>query len=146
MTLDTLFTRFSHATAKAAGTPYAFVLAASAVAIWAACGPWFGYSETWQLVINTGTTIITFLMVFLIQNSQNRDAEALQLKLDEVIFALSAADDAMIDIERLDQKSLDALQRKYEHVLRHARKLGARKQKRRQKPRHSEEHGRSTAS
>jgi len=111
------FARFSRAIAKAVGSPYAFVLAASSVVVWALTGPLFGFSETWQLVINTGTTIVTFLMVFLIQNSQNRDAEALQLKLDEIIFALSAADDAMIDIERLDQEALDALQKRYERVL-----------------------------
>ncbi len=117
MSMQKAFAKFSHAISKAVGTPYAFVLAASSVLIWAATGPIFGFSETWQLVINTGTTIVTFLMVFLIQNSQNRDSEALQLKLDEIIFAISAADDSMIDIERLDQDALDALQKRYAAVL-----------------------------
>jgi low affinity Fe/Cu permease len=122
MSLNDSFSKFSRSISKAAGTPYAFVLAALSVVVWAVTGPLFGFSETWQLVINTGTTIVTFLMVFLIQNSQNRDSEALQLKLDEIIFALSTADDAMIDIEKLDQKSLDALQQRYEHVLHKAKK------------------------
>jgi len=119
--MQRMFAKFSRAIAKAVGSPYACVLAALSVVLWALTGPVFGFSETWQLVINTGTTIITFLMVFLIQNSQNRDAEALQLKLDEIIFALSAADDSMIDIERLDQESLDALQKRYETVLKTAK-------------------------
>jgi low affinity Fe/Cu permease len=117
MSMQKAFATFSRAISKAVGTPYAFVLAASSVVVWALTGPVFAFSETWQLVINTGTTIVTFLMVFLIQNSQNRDSEALQLKLDEIIFALSAADDSMIDIERLDQDSLDALQKRYAAVL-----------------------------
>lgn len=114
------FARFSGAVAKAVGSPYAFLGAAASVIVWAVTGPIFGFSETWQLVINTGTTIVTFLMVFLIQNSQNRDSEALQLKLDEIIFALSSARDDMINIEKLDQKSLDALRARYEKVLHHA--------------------------
>ena len=122
MSLQKAFARFSHVISKAVGSPYAFVLAASSVLVWALTGPVFGFSETWQLVINTGTTIVTFLMVFLIQNSQNRDAEALQLKLDELIFAIHGADDSMIDIERLDQEGLDRLQKRYEAVLAHAGK------------------------
>lgn len=117
MSLNKAFAKFSRCISTAAGTPYAFVLAGSAVVIWAVTGPIFGFSETWQLVINTGTTIVTFLMVFLIQNAQNRDSEALQLKLDEIIFALSSANDDMIDIEKLDQKSLDALRQRYAHVI-----------------------------
>jgi low affinity Fe/Cu permease len=120
MSMEKAFAKFSGKASKAVGSPYAFVIAGASVLIWAATGPLFHFGETWQLVINTGTTIVTFLMVFLIQNSQNRDSEALQLKLDEVIFALSNASDDMIDIEKLDQKSLDALRSRYEKVLRHA--------------------------
>lgn len=122
MSADKTFARFSNSISKAVGTPYAFVLAFLTVVIWAVSGPVFGFSETWQLVINTGTTIVTFLMVFLIQNSQNRESEALQLKLDEIIFALSAANDDMIDIEKLDQKSLDALRSRYQSVIEKAEK------------------------
>jgi len=122
MSLSEAFSKASAKIAKAVGSPVAFVLAASTVLVWAFSGPLFGFSETWQLVINTGTTIITFLMVFLIQNAQNRDSEALQLKLDEIIFAMSSADNDMIDIEKLDPKSLDALRRKYEHVIARAEK------------------------
>jgi low affinity Fe/Cu permease len=125
MSFSQTFNTWSCTIAKAAGSPLAFVTAATTVLIWAVSGPLFHFSETWQLVINTGTTIITFLMVFLIQNAQNRDAEALQLKLDEIIFAISAADNSMIDIEKLDQESLDALRRKYEHVLTKVEKGGA---------------------
>lgn len=124
MSMEKAFAKFSGKASKAVGSPYAFVIAGASVFIWAATGPLFHFGETWQLVINTGTTIVTFLMVFLIQNSQNRDSEALQLKLDEVIFALSNASDDMIDIEKLDQKSLDALRSRYEKVLRHAESRG----------------------
>ena len=101
------FTRFSKATAHAAGKPLTFILAVSAIIIWALSGPLFGFSDTWQLVINTSTTIITFLMVFLIQNTQNRDSLAVQLKLDELICALKEADNRFLDIEDLDEKDLD---------------------------------------
>jgi low affinity Fe/Cu permease len=120
MSMGKAFANFSGVVSKAVGSPYAFVLAAASVIVWALTGPVFHFSETWQLVINTGTTIVTFLMVFLIQNSQNRDSEALQLKLNEIIFALSSARDDMINIEKLDQKSLDVLKARYEKVLHHA--------------------------
>jgi low affinity Fe/Cu permease len=122
MSISKVFSDLSCRIAKAVGSPVAFMLAAGSVVVWAVTGPLFGFSETWQLVINTGTTIITFLMVFLIQNQQNRDSEALQLKLDELLFAMSSANNDMIDIEKLDQKALDALKSKYEHVLHHAEK------------------------
>lgn len=102
------FAEFATAISRAAGTPYAFLLCVLAVLVWAAAGPLFHFSEGWQLVINTGTTIITFLMVFLIQNSQNRDGLALQTKLDELIRA-SDAENAFIGIEKLSDKELDAL-------------------------------------
>nr|WP_313621558.1 low affinity iron permease family protein [Achromobacter sp.] len=98
----------AHAT-KSAGSSTAFCLAIFVVLMWAISGPAFGYSETWQLVINTGTTIITFLMVFLIQQSQNKDSEALHLKLDELLIAIEGADEGLVDAERLDEDQLLAL-------------------------------------
>ncbi|MET4636571.1 low affinity iron permease family protein [Kaistia defluvii] len=109
--MERYFEKFANATAKATGSSPAFLLCVAAVVIWAVSGPFFGFSETWQLVINTGTTIVTFLMVFLIQNTQNRDSEALQTKLDELIRS-SAAENEFIGIERLTDKELDALQEK----------------------------------
>jgi low affinity Fe/Cu permease len=102
-----LFTRLSKKAASAAGRPPTFILALTIVLIWALTGPIFGYSDTWQLVINTGTTVITFLMVFLIQNTQNRDSIAVQLKLDELIFAIKDADNRFLDVEDLDEKELE---------------------------------------
>jgi low affinity Fe/Cu permease len=106
--MDKLFAKFANATAKATGSPVAFLLCVAAVLIWAITGPIFKFSETWQLVINTGTTIITFLMVFLIQNTQNRDGAAVQAKLDELIRASDAQDEFM-GIEKLSDKELEAL-------------------------------------
>jgi low affinity Fe/Cu permease len=106
--LDRLFGNFANAVSRAAGSPIAFLLCVASVVVWAASGPVFGFSENWQLVINTGTTIVTFLMVFLIQNTQNRDASALQTKLDELIHTSDAEDDFM-GIEKLSDKELDAL-------------------------------------
>ena len=102
------FAEFATAIARATGTPYAFLLCVFAVLLWAATGPLFHFSQDWQLVINTGTTIVTFLMVFLIQNSQNRDGMALQTKLDELIRA-SDAENEFMGIEKLSDKELDAL-------------------------------------
>jgi len=101
-----LFTRASNAVAHAAGTPSTFLLCCVVVIFWAASGPFFGFSDTWQLVINTGTTIVTFLMVFLIQNTQNRDGAAIQAKLDELIRA-SASQNAFIGIEHLTQEEVE---------------------------------------
>ena len=109
--MDKTFARFANATAKATGSPYAFLLCVAVCVIWAASGPVFHYSETWQLVINTGTTIVTFLMVFLIRNTQNRDGSAIQTKLDELIRSSKAADEFM-GIETLTDKELDALHSK----------------------------------
>ncbi|QWT21314.1 low affinity iron permease family protein [Bacillus sp. NP157] len=113
MPSPSLFNRVTTWAASAAGTPAASIGAAALVAVWAACGPVFHYSETWQLVINTGTTIVTFLMVFLIQSSQNRDSCAVHLKLDEIIGALKNADDELMDLESLDQKTLDRIHSEY---------------------------------
>lgn len=103
------FDRFASLVTKWAGSPVAFGIALIAVVLWAISGPAFGFSETWQLVINTGTTIITFLMVFLIQQSQNKDSEALHLKLDELLIAVKGADEQLVDAERLDEDKLLAL-------------------------------------
>ena len=99
-----------------------FLLALSVIAAWILTGPIFHFSDTWQLVINTGTTIITFLMVFLIQNTQNRDTEAIQLKLDELIRATNGAHNALLDLEELEQESLEAFKRKYQGLAEQARK------------------------
>ena len=93
---------------RAAGRPSAFAACVALVALWAACGPVFGFSDTWQLVVNTGTTIVTFLMVFLIQNSQNRDAAAMQAKLSEIILALPKARNDMVEVERLTEDEIAA--------------------------------------
>jgi low affinity Fe/Cu permease len=103
------FTAFSTKSAQLVGSYWAFLLAALTVLIWAVTGPSFKYSDTWQLVINTGTTIVTFLMVFLIQNTQNRDAKAMHLKLDELLIALKHAHNEMVDIENLDDEQLEKI-------------------------------------
>jgi low affinity Fe/Cu permease len=115
------FTRFTKTTARAAGRPLGFCLAVATVLAWLASGPLFGFSDTWQLVINTGTTIVTFLMVFLIQSTQNRDAEAVQLKLDELIRATSGAHVALLDLEELDEEELDKMRAEYEDLAERAR-------------------------
>jgi low affinity Fe/Cu permease len=107
--LSALFQKMSNKVTKATGSPYAFLIALTVVIVWAITGPIFGFSDTWQLVINTGTTIITFLMVFLIQNTQNRDAKAMHLKLDELIDATKAARNEMIDIEELSDEKLQEI-------------------------------------
>jgi low affinity Fe/Cu permease len=106
--MDKLFAKFANATARITGSPPAFILCVLLVVVWAASGPIFKFSETWQLVINTGTTIITFLMVFLIQNTQNRDGAAVQTKLDELILT-SAAENDFMGIEKLTEKELEAM-------------------------------------
>src|SRR6185295_18723622 len=116
------FTRFARATSHAAGRPATFAVAALIIVIWAATGPLFHFSDTWQLVINTGTTVITFLMVFLIQNTQNRDSEAVHLKLDELIRALEGAHNALLDLEKLDDHELDAIRSRYCALAEQARK------------------------
>lgn len=107
--MEKIFIRFANRTAKWAGNPWTFVGCFAVVLLWAASGPVFGFGETWQLVINTGTTIVTFLMVFLIQNTQNRDACAMHAKLDELIYAVNRADARFIGIEHLTERELDAI-------------------------------------
>lgn len=104
---------FASQVATAVGTSRAFILALTVVLVWAVTGPLFHFSDTWQLVINTGTTIVTFLMVFLIQNTQNRDARAMHLKLDELIRATKRARNSFLDLERLSNQELDALEREF---------------------------------
>ncbi len=116
------FSRFAKKTAQLSGRPTTFALAAAIIVVWALIGPVFGFSDTWQLVINTGTTIITFLMVFLIQNTQNRDTAAIQIKLDELIRATQGAHNALLDLEELEEKELEAFRRKYEKMAAAARK------------------------
>ncbi len=112
--MNRLFTTIASAIARFVGKPLAFVIAVATVVVWAICGPIFGYSDTWQLIINTGTTIVTFLIVFLIQNSQNRDAAAVHAKLDEIIRHLEGADNAFIGIEHLTDRELRDLVAKQE--------------------------------
>jgi low affinity Fe/Cu permease len=108
-------------TARVTGRPAAFAVAAGVVLVWAITGPLFGFSDSWQLVINTGTTIITFLMVFLIQNTQNRDAEAVQVKLDELIRVTSGAHVALLDLEELEEVELDRIRAQYARLAERAR-------------------------
>ena len=104
-----LFIRFSHAVARLAGRPVTFATAFAMIVLWAVSGPLFHFSETWQLVVNTSTSIFTFLMVFVLQNSQNRDGEAVQAKLDELIYAMRGADNAFVQAEKLSDKELHDL-------------------------------------
>jgi low affinity Fe/Cu permease len=115
------FSRFARAAARLAGTPIAFVVAIAAIVIWGVVGPVFHFSDTWQLVINTGTTIVTFLMVFLIQHAQNTDSRAIQLKLDEILRAIPRADSSLIDTEDLSSEELERLTRHYRHAAERAR-------------------------
>jgi low affinity Fe/Cu permease len=114
------FHRFAHLAANAVGSPAAFVLSFIVIVVWAITGPAFHFSDTWQLVINTGTTIITFLMVFLIQNTQNRDARAVHLKLDELIRSVKAARNEMVGLEDLSDEDLDRLQQEFAVIRGHA--------------------------
>ena len=117
-----LFTRFAKATSRLTGRPATFAIAVILIAIWAVTGPFFHYSDAWQLTVNTATTIITFLMVFLIQATQNRDAEAMQLKLDEIIRAIGNAKNELLDIEELEEADLDRIRKTYEDIAKKARK------------------------
>jgi low affinity Fe/Cu permease len=115
------FSRFAKWTARTTGHPAAFMAAALIIIVWGITGPIFKFSDTWQLVINTGTTIVTFLMVFLIQNTQNRDSHAVQLKLDELIRAVSGAHNALLDLEDLEEADLERFRARYEQLARIAR-------------------------
>lgn len=118
---QSFFDRFADWTARASGRPVSFVLATGVVLIWAMTGPVFNYSDTWQLVINTGTTIVTFLMVFLIQSTQNRDTQALQIKLNELIRATRGAHNTLLDLEHLDEEEIERLRVLYFDLAKNAK-------------------------
>jgi low affinity Fe/Cu permease len=120
--LSEFLEKFSHQATKATGTSSAFVLAVLVIIVWGITGPIFRYSDTWQLVINTGTTIVTFLMVFLIQRAQNKDALAIHLKLNEIVAALEGASNRLIDVEDLSEPEIDALRKYYKRLIELARK------------------------
>ena len=116
-----LYSRFAKDASRFCGRPKVFMAAIALIVVWGISGPIFGFSDTWQLVINTGTTIITFLMVFLIQNSQNRDTEAIQVKLDELIRATQGAHNALMNLEELEEENLDEYRKKYQALADAAR-------------------------
>ena len=118
---STWYSKFARGAAHFCGRPRTFVIAVAIIAAWIVTGPIFGFSDTWQLVINTGTTIITFLMVFLIQNTQNRDTEAIQVKLDELIRATAGAHNVLLDLEELEEETLEAFRIKYQALAGTAR-------------------------
>jgi len=115
------FVRFARQTSHLVGHPYAFLAALAVTLCWIATGPLFGFSDTWQLVINTGTTIITFLMVFIIQHTQNRDTAAIHIKLDELIRSMSGAHNAVLDLEELTESELEQMRAQYEELAEQAR-------------------------
>jgi low affinity Fe/Cu permease len=128
--MQSVFRRLAASTAKKAGSPWAFALALTVVIVWGALGPANHYSDTWQLVINTGTTVVTFLMVFLIQNTQNRDSHVVQLKLDELIRAHSGARNSLVAMEHMSDAELERLEEQFEHL----RKAAAHHRKARREP------------
>ena len=116
--LKPVFDRFAGRSSERAGSPWAFAIAVGVLVAWAISGPLFGFSDTWQLIINTGTTIVTFLMVFLLQHTQNKDAHALQIKLDGLIAATKEASNRLIDIESLDEDELEHLRMRFKRLAR----------------------------
>jgi low affinity Fe/Cu permease len=112
------FRKFAHVASVALGSPTAFFVAVSCIALWAASGPWFGFSDTWQLLVNTSTTVITFLMVFLIQHTQNRDAKAIHLKLDELIKGVRGARTELVALEEMSDAELDNLEKQFLEIRR----------------------------
>jgi len=121
MNTTTWYSKFAKAAAHFCGRPRVFTMAVALIVLWLVTGPLFGFSDTWQLVINTSTTIITFLMVFLIQNTQNRDTQAIQVKLDELIRATRGAHNALLDLEELEEDTLDAFRARYQALAASAR-------------------------
>lgn len=123
--LKDLFHRIARRVAHAIGTPLAFILATLSIVLWAATGPLFGYSDTWQLIINTTTTVVTFLVVFLIQNTQNHDSRALHLKLDELLRAIKSARNSLVDLEELPEDELAKLEAEFRRLRRQGTPRGA---------------------
>lgn len=121
MKTNSLYTQIAKSVSRVTGRPSTFSLAVLVIILWLVSGPIFGFSDTWQLVINTGTTIITFLMVFLIQNTQNRDTAAIQLKLDELVRAHQGAHNAILDLEELDDQMIEAFRARYRRLATEAR-------------------------
>ena len=121
--MNELFRKFAHAVSNIVGTSWVFIVAVAVVLLWSVTGPMFHYSDTWQLVINTGTTIITFLMVFLIQNTQNRDAKAIHLKLDELIRGVKGARTGLVNLEELSDEDLEKLHQEFERLHRKNHRL-----------------------
>lgn len=128
------FGKFAKKVSQICGSPWAFATATGAVIIWGITGPFFGYSETWQLVINTGTTIVTFLMVFIIQHTQNKDSAAVQIKLDELIRANPHAHNSLLDLEELSEEEIEQLRDYYEALAREAQKALRKGEKDKNKP------------
>src|SRR5215470_11151738 len=126
--MNDFFHTFAGKTATVVGSPWAFVVAVATILAWAVSGPLFHFSDTWQLVINTSTTIVTFLVVFLIQNTQNRDAKALHLKLDELLRALKGARTGLVDLEDLPEEELDEIERRYAAICEENKGRKAKKQ------------------
>ncbi len=124
MVASSWFTRFTKGISHAAGRPAAFIAAAAVIVLWGVTGPVFGFSDTWQLVINTGTTVVTFLMVFVIQSTQNGDTAALQVKLDELIRVTEHAHNALLDLEELDNEDLERIRKEYRRLATEARQAG----------------------
>jgi len=127
--MNELFRQFAQKTAHLVGSSWAFILSVIVIVLWAVTGPMFHYSDTWQLVINTGTTIITFLMVFLIQNTQNRDAKAIHLKLDELIKGVKGARTGLVNLEQLSDSDLERLQEEFERLHQSAGDLDRKQEK-----------------
>lgn len=121
MSKKSWYSNLAKSTARFSGRPVTFTVAVGVIALWIVTGPLFHFSDTWQLVINTGTTIVTFLMVFLIQNTQNRDTEAIQVKLDELIRVTKGAHNALMDIEEIEEEELDAFRARYQSLAKAAR-------------------------
>jgi low affinity Fe/Cu permease len=122
--INDAFRIFARGCSKVFGSPWAFVIAIVVIVVWGCTGPMFHYSDTWQLIINTGTTIVTFLMVFIIQNTQNRDAKAAQLKLDEIIRAIDGARNELVDLEELSDEDLNKLEAQFRHLRERAETHG----------------------
>ncbi len=133
-TINLWFSRMASRTAQIVGHPYMFLMAVVILVAWAVSGPFFHFSDTWQLIINTGTTIITFLVVFLIQNTQNRDAKALHLKLDELIRSHVPARNDMIDIEKLSDEELDELEKRYAAICEENKARKSKKEQQKSQP------------